>query len=440
MSDNQDIERLKEASNINTLNETEKVSLKCSCGYKSNWETAPVGDYEAYDTYTIDWLGAIPQEGMEYHVIACFPFYGEIGQEFRVVYYNEEWADVDFTMCYSIVCCRLTGIESVELSEEEATIRILVTQVRYLSDYKQPCNPVYLKYEHGNPCLSEAESYVGNSVFGKHADPRLWDQNGCVFIHWNCQGDFGGRDLIYTDENGIDHLLACEEYSFHICKYHFRDSVLGDHEKRKQMIRAKMTKFQPHRGALCGSLYNRKESYGNVIMFYRSSAAYLWIDDLMDYLMCQEIGDDALECAAQEIVFERRIPPIGEHAFSRCTDLRKVTVLDECEFQLNEISPNAFKGCSDELVFSVPAGSGLIPLIQKMGFQIQERGLNERTEELLPPRPSLENEPEDSSDVPEDILSLASMPEDHLSLADEPYFDDMAEIIVQHEVKQRKKR
>jgi len=440
MSDNQDIERLKEASSINTINETEKVILKCSCGYKSNWETAPVGDYEAYDTYTIDWLGAIPQEGMEYRVIACFPFYGEIGQEFRVVYYNEEWADVDFTMRYSIVCCRLIEIESIDDSMTEATIRILVTQVRYLSDYKQPCNPVYLKYEHGNPCLSEAESYIGNSEEVEHCNGRSYDQNGCVKINWSSQGDFGGNEFIYTDENGIDHLLAREEYSFHVCKYHIRDSVLGDHEKRKQMIRAKMIKFQPHRGALCGSLHNRKESHGNVIMFYRSSAAYLWIDDLMDYLMCDIIGDDSLECAAQEIVFERRIPSIGECAFSRCTNLRKVTVLDNCIIQLGRMSPKAFAGCSDELVFSVPAGSKLIPLIQKMGFRIQERGLNELTEELLPPRPSLEDEPEDSSDVPEDILSLASMPEDHLSLADEPYFDDMAEIIVQHEVKQRKKR
>ena len=430
MSDNQDIERLKEASSINTINETEKVILKCSCGYKSNWETAPVGDYEAYDTYTIDWLGAIPQEGMEYRVIACFPFYGEIGKEFRVVYCNFDWADVDFTKFYNIVCCRLTGIESINDSKNEATIRIIVTEVRCLQDYMRPCDPDYLKYEHGDPCLSEAESYVGNSASDNHVDLRLWDQNGCVFIPWNCQGDFGGSDLIYTDENGIDHLLAQFEYEFHVDKFHVGDLVLADHEKRKQLIRSKMAKSSLYRGALCGSWYEDDLMNNNVIMHYRSSAAYLWIDDLLDYLMCQEIGDDALECAAQEVVFERRIPPIGEHAFSRCADLRKVTVLDECEFQLNQISPKAFAGCSNELIFSVPAGSGLIPLIQKMGLQIQERGLNERTEELLPPRPSLENEPEDSSDVPED----------NLGLADEPYFENMTEEMVQHEVKQRKKR
>lgn len=430
MSDNQDIERLKEASSINTINETEKVILKCWCGRTSDEEKAPVGEYEAYGRDVIDWYEAIPQEGSEYRVIAHFPFYGEIGQEFRVVYCNFDWADVDFTKFYNIVCCRLTGIESINDSKNEATIRIIVTEVRCLQDYMRPCDPDYLKYEHGDPCLSEAESYVGNSDFDNHVDLRLWDQNGCVFIPWNCQGDFGGSDLIYTDENGIDHLLAQFEYAFHVDKFHVGDLVLADHEKRKQLIRSKMAKSSLYRGALCGSWYEDDLMNNNVIMHYRSSAAYLWIDDLMEYLMCQEIGDDALECAAQEIVFERRIPPIGEYAFSRCTNLRKVTVLDECEFQLNQISPKAFEGCSDELVFSVPAGSGLIPLIQKMGFQIQERGLNERTEELLPPRPSLENEAEDSSDVPED----------NLGLADEPYFDDMAEIIVQHEVKQRKKR
>ena len=119
MSDNQNTQTLLEETMITTVNETEKVILRCDiCGCESS-ETQPSISpvaYVAYGEDVVSWADDVPREGLEYRVTVKFPFYGEINEEFRAVYRHKPLAAVDFTRGCQIITCRLLETESIEES------------------------------------------------------------------------------------------------------------------------------------------------------------------------------------------------------------------------------------------------------------------------------------------------------------------------------------
>ena len=207
-----------------------------------------------------------PVPGSTVTMEVYFPFYCKIGGFFSAVYGKGQF---------------MTGILSEIVSREksEAVIRahVLKTGDRLSFVRRLP------EEERALLAKSRRYSYTPPRGDAPNPMPEEIDENLIVLSN-----DFGGDvyyvDVLYTDEDGVDHLVVTAYHDFHESWTAFGDQVLGLH------------KYRPFRWENDFMIHRRKKS--------------LW--------KCREDITDA--------VIPEGIREIGYHAFRNCAKLRTLTL------------------------------------------------------------------------------------------------------------------
>lgn len=148
----------------------------------------------------------VVNENRTLHV--CKPFDESIGNEFlalfepALVYFNG-WDDVykdDIEKC-AIVRCRLTKILSQ--NEYEAWIAVSIQEVVFVSEL----------YKYFKPCITDMDITAFKGIPDKICK-TIYENDKWLVTCWDAQGDCGEYKWIYTDENGIRHLVMESWFDF----------------------------------------------------------------------------------------------------------------------------------------------------------------------------------------------------------------------------------
>lgn len=153
--------------------------------------------------------------GKKLKICMGYPFYCKIGDTFSVSF-------GDFSR---FLTCQLIGILKLEESYAKVCVKV-ISEGTYLSFVKPVSEKTkdYLRnnqrYDYEAPW---GESEYGN--LGRHVDNRV-----TLFHNGTGGGDESYSDFIYTDDDGIDHLIQSRYYSFHENECFYGDKILGFHK------------------------------------------------------------------------------------------------------------------------------------------------------------------------------------------------------------------
>ncbi|MBR6705423.1 MAG: leucine-rich repeat protein [Clostridia bacterium] len=207
------------------------VILSCpTCGEIGGEPLPACSDGEIGYAWSVKWGDTKPSESSTVDVEAEFPFFCRTGDYFTS----------DFGRDGIFIRARLTEILSVNAFS--AVIRVRVESVRDECSYVRRLSQIDLED------LDLKKTYYYEYPVGDSPTPRIsWPSDHMVCV----DNSFGGGDLnytdyIFTDEDGLDHLVAAyysdhhENRSFHgdrvlgLCKYrpfYWENGLLIDNEK-----------------------------------------------------------------------------------------------------------------------------------------------------------------------------------------------------------------
>ncbi len=246
-------------------------------------------DIVAYDS-CVDWNHQTPEAGAQFEITVTSPFCCVVGDTFWAVYRDSE-ADEEAPDAAQFVQARLISVLSAE--ERSAKIVIEVLQVRDSLSFLKPV-PEALKQ------LFQRHEYIEcGSLVGPDTDllgPKVSIEGSWTIIsHSMGGGDLRDCSSVYTDPNGIDHLVTVYYYDC-MADYTFvGDRILGLH----------------------------------------ADNPYRWENGLLIY------GDDGvLDCAedATEVVIPEGIVYIMYHAFANCPFLKSITIPDSVRLTESRLS------------------------------------------------------------------------------------------------------
>ncbi|MBR6706697.1 MAG: hypothetical protein IKI84_08475 [Clostridia bacterium] len=368
---------------------------------------------------------AQPRAGQAFTITVQYPFNCQTGGTFRIVYsprgrFSDGCIQPDGVAGYAdviqLVRCRLLKILPDE--GDQAAVRNCVLRVSSLWDFigkpaiQTSCVDEYLEwrlrcYEDGtdippegfylpavrkmlrqikrskihflNVDLSDARDtfFIGDYPDNYWGD---FDEHGWEKKQETTQGEYGTDVLIYTDLQGLDHMIVRSEWSFFDGpRIYIGNTVLGGHRLRLEALHTLRMIWAKNKGKFSYETpwYGCHEFTPPTMYLvkYRPDGAFQDIDaeisEAFGSVRCALIGYFAVQSnALRALVLPRTLERIYDFAFAGCPVLQRIIIPDGCNFRFER---RAFEGCADHLVFSAVSGSPVIPVLKRFGYSVEER-------------------------------------------------------------------
>ncbi len=150
----------------------------------------------------------IPVVNENHTLYVCKPFDESIGNEFWILFqpalcYFNGWDEVyesEIDKC-AIVRCKLSKI--LKRNEYEAWIVVRIQEVVLLNEL----------YNYFKPCVVNKDINIFDGI-PENTYQLLYKNKKWLVTYWNSQGDCGEDKWIYTDDNGVRHLVMQSWFDF----------------------------------------------------------------------------------------------------------------------------------------------------------------------------------------------------------------------------------
>lgn len=182
----------------------------------------------------IDWNKQIPEPGKQLKVTVFPNFYCKVGEVFWASYKWSYLAKI-FNHDEVYVEAKLLSILSLDVEEAEyydgekyedgikAEILIEILSIKDRLSFVSPVSPDDKK------ALQQEYHYYNDGEDFRH--PQIFQtEPNIIRLFSSCQGDLNFYDYIYTDPDGIDHLIVSIYDEFESSNVYVGDEVLGYHE------------------------------------------------------------------------------------------------------------------------------------------------------------------------------------------------------------------
>ena len=219
------------------------MNLKCPVCGKESKQIHPSGFAMEVDDECIEWpedgelvptdekiwcrREKMPQTDEVYTVKVTYPFQHELGEEFQTLFmpaysYFNGWEERPEEIFKSaIVKCRLEQV--LEEHIKHSWVKVVVLEVIPLYEICKTLPAV--KYDE-NVAWS-MEEYTNKFEY------KCWK-----YYSWSCQSDVGGWALVFTDEEGVNHLILANDWL--MCDTHtYCGNIILEQEVLEQFKRQK---------------------------------------------------------------------------------------------------------------------------------------------------------------------------------------------------------
>lgn len=236
------------AENINNQEKVDMVALHRDSGRLIDSPLTMEGAPEwakiaAYSDPCIFWNTNKPEQGEEMEINVKAPFCCKIGETFYAVY----------ELMY-LVRAKLLSIVSSDLYNAWIRIRVLEisdveASVKFIPKIEQDC----LSRNHYDYCVPDGVSSTTIERVSLHTV--------CAFH--DSKDECCRRDYIYTDDNGVDHLIMSHEWSSREGILYIGDRILGFHTAWPFEAYCEALRFHCHRYGGLGDSPLTVSSYGS---------------------------------------------------------------------------------------------------------------------------------------------------------------------------------
>ena len=153
--------------------------------------------------------------GRKLRIYMGFPFYCRIGDTFSVSFKDDHFLG-------RFITCQLLGIIELHNSYAIVSVKVL-SEGNYLSFVKKVNDTVKARFK-------QSRCYENTPSLYPKKEEGIYIANRVIYCKYDMGGDEILENYIFTDNDGIDHLVQSNYSSYHETECLYGDKVLGYHK------------------------------------------------------------------------------------------------------------------------------------------------------------------------------------------------------------------